>query len=123
MNILLDHCMDMRYLRLLRAWGHTVSALHEHTDVRALDSEVLTVAQGLKAVTITVDRDFLNIKQYPPEQFAGIVVVDDDQRTRNTITTMLKAALEAFESQGLAGKLLTVQASGYKLFPPDGGIS
>ena len=87
MSLLLDHNIPRKYTRLLQEWGYESSFLDEHTAADADDADVIALAQKLDAVLLTADLDFANILDYPPADYAGIIVLgglvdqadDDDE--------------------------------------------
>jgi predicted nuclease of predicted toxin-antitoxin system len=67
----------------------------------ASDAEVIALAQGLDAVLLTIDLDFANILNYPPEDYAGILVIRYQASEEAAIDTALRQALEDLYREGL----------------------
>ena len=68
------------YMRLRLGWD--VFFVIEHPDVRrAHDSEHYRLARQLRRTLITIDRDYLDDRLFPPAETAGVVVLwAPDQR-------------------------------------------
>jgi len=115
MSILLDHCVPHHYLRLLHDWGYEVHLLKEQADPRSPDPDVLRVASKLDAVLVTVDTDFQNILQYPPQNYQGIVVIQNEQRAQKAIAAVFKQALQELYRDKLRGVLVIIEAEGYRI--------
>ena len=74
MKVKLDHNLS-RHLRVtLEAFGHDVDTAFDEGLARATDREVLHEATAQDRILFTLDRDFLNLKKYPPKRHAGVVV-------------------------------------------------
>lgn len=113
--ILLDHCMPRRYQRLLSEWGYPVALLTEHLPADAPDSDVLQTAQQLDAVVLTVDLDFANIIDYPPKQYAGIVVLRYQARDQDALDQTLKTAFSDLYQDDMRGTLIVVSPRRYRV--------
>ncbi len=117
MSVLLDNCTPDDYRQLLVSWGYQASFLRQHIAPNAPDPDVLKTAVQLDAVLLSVDKDFLNIKSYPPQNFQGIIVIRDKHGARQSIAAQLKAALDTLYRDKLRGVLVVVDAEGYNVFP------
>jgi predicted nuclease of predicted toxin-antitoxin system len=115
MPVLLDHCVQRKFLRLLKSWGYEVSLLQEHLAPDAYDPDVLGIAQKLDAVLITEDMDFSNILDYPPNDFAGIIVIRYSAKEEIKTINSLKQALEDLYREDLRGVLVVVSSERYRV--------
>lgn len=106
MPILLDHCVQRRFLRLLKEWKYEVSLLYEHIPPDSDDADVIQIAQELDAVLLTEDFDFGNILDYPPQDYAGIVVLRYQAKDELRVINALKQALEDLYRDDLRGVLV-----------------
>ena len=79
--ILLDNCIPRRYLRLLGEWGYDAILMTEYLPHDAPDTHVIGLAVDIDAVLLTVDLDFSNILDYPPNDYQGIIVLRYHMRT------------------------------------------
>ena len=90
MRFLLDANLPRRAAEALRALGH------ECTDVRdirmgdAADSHIAAHVRENSLTLITRDFDFSDIRNYPPQLYAGIVVLDlPDNCTADFVVAVL----------------------------------
>jgi predicted nuclease of predicted toxin-antitoxin system len=120
MRFLIDANMPRSTAELLKRYGH------EATDVRdigmggAADSEIATYAQGNRLALVTRDFDFADVRNYPPAQYAGILVLELPE---DAVATFVLRVLESFVAnnelvQALPGRLAIVQPTRVRLRPP-----
>ena len=113
--ILLDNCVPRRYLRLLRGWGYDAALLSDHIPADAPDPDVIALAGQLDAVLLTVDLDFANILDYPPENYGGIAVMRYQIADENALDETLKSALADLYRDGLRAVLVIVSPGRYRV--------
>lgn len=75
LRFLADQCVPGEISAHLRSQGYEVILLREVLPPRALDPTVITKAQELKAMLLSLNGDFADIVAYPPADFHGIVAV------------------------------------------------
>lgn len=98
---------------------------HEAVDVRDIglgkspDSVIARYAQQEGLALITRDKDFGDVRNYPPANYAGIVVLDlQDDAVVAEILKVLAAFLSQTESlKQLPGRLAIVEAGRIRLRP------
>ena len=93
MNFLLDANMPRSTAALLRSLGHDVEDVRDVLPNGAEDSLVAAHAQKTSRVLVTRDFDFASIRNYPPQDYAGLVVLElpDD-----VVAAQINRALESF---------------------------
>ena len=115
MKIKLDENIGRRGVGLLRARGHDVMTVWDQ-NLRGVSDEVLfnvCVAEG--RALITLDRDFGQTLRFPPEESAGIVVLDLGNRaTVPAILERLTAFLEVTETTSVAAAYGLSNQAGYE---------
>ena len=112
MKFLLDANMPRSAASLLRGLGHQVEDVRDVLPDGADDATVASHARTGKSILITRDFDFADIRNYPPENYAGIIVLElpDD-----AITVQVNQALQSFVSKPellarLPGRLAIVES-------------
>jgi predicted nuclease of predicted toxin-antitoxin system len=70
-----DHCVSNAIMHALRAIGAEVLRLREHLPTDAPDEVVITTAQQLEAILVSLNGDFANIVTYPPSRYRGIIAL------------------------------------------------
>jgi predicted nuclease of predicted toxin-antitoxin system len=76
MKFLLDANMPRSAANELRELGHEVEDVRDVLPPGADDALVASLAKTRQQVLITRDFDFADIRNYPPANFAGIIVLD-----------------------------------------------
>jgi predicted nuclease of predicted toxin-antitoxin system len=111
MKFLLDANMPRSAASLLRGLAHEVEDVRDVLPNGADDATVAAHAQARKLILITRDFDFADIRNYPPNNYAGIIVLElpDD-----AIASQVNQALQSFVSKPellsrLTGRLAIVE--------------
>jgi predicted nuclease of predicted toxin-antitoxin system len=115
MSILLDHCVPQKCRGILQSWGYDVTLLKEHINPDADDVDVIAIAQKLDSVLLTVDMDFANILDYPPQNYQGIVVVRYQAIEEEVVITTLKQALLDLYRDDLRKALIVITGKHYRM--------
>ena len=86
----------------------------------AVDEEVLKTAVAEGRILVTMDRDFSNVLRYPPDQTAGIAVINPPGKVSRTfLRAMVEAFVEELQKKTIRGKLWTVEPSRIREHEPD----
>jgi Domain of unknown function (DUF5615) len=72
----LDENIGRRGLELLRAGGHDVMTVRDQRLHGVSDDVLFDVCVAERRALVTLDRDFGQILRFPPEESAGIVMLD-----------------------------------------------
>ena len=70
-----DHCIPNSVMLELQMAGHEVLRLKDHIPIESPDHTVLATAQELNSILLSLDGDFTNILNYPPDKYKGIVAL------------------------------------------------
>ena len=103
MKFLLDANMPRSAAGLLRGLGHEVEDVRDVLPNGIDDATVAAHAKVGKLVLITRDFDFADIRNYPPAEYAGMIVLElpDD-----AVAAQVNRALESFvRNAGLLARL------------------
>jgi len=94
------------YMREQLRWD--VLSVMDHPDLRrARDTEHYRLARQLRRTLITLDRDYLDDRKFPPAQGSGVLVITaPDQRGLAKLLARLDAYLFAAEPLPLDGRKL-----------------
>lgn len=96
MRFLLDANLPRSAVTLLRELGHEVEEVREVLPGGADDAAVAARARAGRMVLVTRDFDFADIRNYPPQEYAGIIVLElpDD-----VVAAQVTRVLQTFISQ------------------------
>jgi len=82
----------------------------------ASDSEIIFWAKKNKAVLFTRDLDFANILNFPPQKYAGIVVLRIPSfYSAKNIKALLKSFMVSIDSKQLKRSVIIVEVGRYRI--------
>ena len=93
----------------LRDAGFDVETVWDEALSGAADEIVATRVQLESRVLVTLDLDFANIQSYPPDYYAGIVVLRSRTQDKATVVTYVRKLLAVLEHRNPSGELWIVQ--------------
>jgi predicted nuclease of predicted toxin-antitoxin system len=94
LRFLADHCVSNSTVQTLREANHEVLRLRDVLPVESADAIVITKAQEIDAILLSLNGDFADIVNYPPKNYKGIVSVQ--RRNHSEIVPKLIARLTAY---------------------------
>ena len=116
----LDENLGARGQNLLKRAGFDVATVQEQNLAGAPDLHLIQVCQQEKRCLITLDLDFSNPIQFPPQDYAGVVVL---RCTSQKVHQQILEALEVFSRaasirNSLATKLWIVSPQQIREYAP-----
>jgi hypothetical protein len=110
MKIKLDENIGRRGVKVLQAAGHDVVTVRDQHLQGAHDQSLFKVCANEGRVPITLDHDFGQVLRFPPEQTAGLVILEPGlPLTLRSLLDRLRDFLTFAESQSPAGALWIVE--------------
>ncbi len=70
-----DQCISNYIIQALRDAGYEVFRLKDHIPPESADSVVISKAQELDSLLISLNGDFADIVTYPPAHYKGIIAL------------------------------------------------
>ena len=92
-----DHCIPESAVHILQSAGHEVLRLKEYLPTDSNDVYVISKAQELHAILLSLNGDFADIVNYPPDKYGGIVTLRIDNHPE--ILPQLLVTLTAYLSK------------------------
>jgi len=108
-----DHCISRSIIQSLKEEGYDVFLLKDHIPVDSPDEVVISKAQELDSVLISLNGDFSDIVRYPPAKYKGIISlqVRNHPEVIPSLLTVLKRYLSKHpDMEYYSGKLFLVEA-------------
>jgi len=107
-----DHCISNFIVQMLRDAGYEVFRLRDYLPTDSSDSAVISKAQELNSILVSLNGDFADIVLYPPTNYKGIIALQ--VRNHPEIIPQLMEVLENYLSGhtnmvNYKGKLLLVE--------------
>ena len=119
MRFLVDANMPRSTLSLLAGLGHTGEHARDIGLGHAPDAEIAARARNTGAAFVTRDVDFADIRNYPPHEFQGLIVLRmPDDTVAQTIVNLLERFLKQTElAARLPGHLVILEPDRVRFRP------
>src|SRR5712692_12063404 len=113
MHFLIDASMPRSTAPLVRLQGHQATDVRDIGLGGALDWDIAAYAQAGQLAILSRDFDFADIRNYPPDQYAGIVVIDlPSTATAPTILNLVDDFLQQTQTLNDLPARLAIVAAG-----------
>ena len=90
---------------LLRSAGHDALTIWDQ-DLRGRpDTDIAAICRAESRALVTLDLDFADIRRYPPEQYAGILVLRVGNQSKTHVLSVIQSLLPLLTTQPLQGRL------------------
>ncbi|SRR6266478_1889882 len=119
MRFLIDANLPRSIVALVASLGHEVEFARDIGLAAAVDSEIAARAQATRAALVTRDLDFGDVRRYPPDQYAGIVVlrVADNAVAKEIVRIAERFLREPTFVANLSGRLAIVEPDRVRFRP------
>ena len=111
MRFKLDENLPVELVDLFRAAGHDAVTTLDQNFEWAWDSELASVCRREGRAIVTLDTDFAGIRTYPPDAYAGLVVLRPSSQSREIILMLGARLIKVPSGSVLAGQLWIVEDS------------
>ena len=109
MRAKLDENLPVEASELLRSAGWDCDTVRDEGLGGAEDPRVGAVCRAEARVLFTLDLDFADIRAYPPNEYAGIVVLRPAEPSRRMVLQMLARVLPVLAAQWADRQLWIVE--------------
>jgi hypothetical protein len=99
----------------LRADGHDVQTIWDESMRGAADGDVAGVCKAESRALVTFDKGFADIRMYPPESYAGLIVLRLDRQSRARLLAAWNEVAALLEVEPLEGRLWIVDEDGVRI--------
>jgi predicted nuclease of predicted toxin-antitoxin system len=112
MRFLLDANLPRSSAALLQELGHEALDVRDVLPGGIDDAAIAAHAQAQQLILVTRDFDFADIRNYPPEEYSGVVVLElsDDATAKQINRTLKSFAGNAQWPARLPGRLAIVES-------------
>jgi len=107
-RVKLDENLPAELLDDLRAAGHDPDGLAEEGLTGAPDDVILERVRREERVLLTMDKGIEDVRAYPPERYAGIVLFRPSSAGRGATLAFVRRHLPLLVEHDLAGRLLVI---------------
>jgi predicted nuclease of predicted toxin-antitoxin system len=117
----LDENLSPALKSTLVAAGHDVATVADQSLGGASDSCIAAACKSESRCLITADEDFAQILAYPPEQYAGIVVLWHPRPTLQRLEELVRQVVVALEKETPTGRVWIVEPGRIRIHEHAGG--
>lgn len=114
MKLKLDENLPAELLDHLRAAGHDVMSVAEQGLAGSDDDALLEHVRREDRAILTMDKGIANVRAYPPEHNAGIVLFRPSSAGRGAVFAFVARHLPQVLERDLSGRLLVVTERGIR---------
>jgi len=100
--------LPVEIVALLCDHGHDAISVVDQQLAGATDNIIAKVCQSEQRVFMTLDLDFADIRDYPPEEYSGIIVIRPKLQTISAIIRLAEQVVRLLESSSPVGQLWVV---------------
>lgn len=93
MQFKIDENLPIDVAELLRQVGYDALTIWDQDLVGSRDQTIAEICQQERRCLITLDKDFADIRTYPPEHFAGIMILRVKQQDKLIMLELMKKLL------------------------------
>lgn len=115
MNLFADECVFGPTIKLLGNKGHDIVTVHDFALNGHEDTEILATATAQRRVLLTIDLDFGNIRHYPPEYHAGVIILRVRHSTVEQVHTILVQFLQTTPQTTIENTLIVIDHNKVRL--------
>ena len=108
MRFKIDENLPPESSAILRNDGHDALTVWDQGLQGQPDTQIVSVCQEERRTLITLDLDFADIRAYPPDQFAGLIVMRLNSQNRTAVLRALRRLLPVLGKERIEGRLWIV---------------
>ena len=111
MRFKVDENLPIEVAEALRQAGHDAATVLEQRYDGSADTQLATLCQRESRVLVTLDMDFADIRNYPPAEFPGLIVLRLRQQDKPYVLDVLTRLVQVIRREPLEGHLWIVGES------------
>ena len=115
MKFLIDENLPVELAERLRSAGYVAATIAEQDMVGEADTRVAEVCQREDRALVTLDLDFADIRAYPPEQYAGLIVLRLARHDKRHVVEVFDRVVSLLEREPLAKHLWVVDEQSVRI--------
>lgn len=115
MRLKVDENLPGAVAQALRDRGYEASTVHEESLSGGRDSVLADVCQREGKVRVTLDRDFADVRNYPPSRYAGLILLRPRSQGKQALLKLVTKLMPLLAREPLVGKLWIVSEGGVRI--------
>ncbi len=109
MRFKVDENLPIEVAEALRQAGHDAATVLEERYGGSADARLATLCQREGRVLVTLDMDFADIRNYPPAEFPGLIVLRLRQQDKPYVLDVFMRLMEVLEQEPVERQLWIVE--------------
>lgn len=115
MRFKLDENLPIELKLTLQSSGYDAETVADEQLSGSVDPKIASVCQHELRTLMTLDLDFADIRQYPPIDYSGIIVLRPHSQSRRSVLSLAASLLPALSVESPIGALWVVDESGIRI--------
>ena len=115
MRFKLDENLPPESSTILQTHGHEALTVWDQKLQGVSDAHLAAVCREERRALITLDLDFADIRAYPPDQFAGLIVMRLNSQSRTHVLRILQELLPLLDKEQIEGRLWIVDEAAVRI--------
>ena len=108
MRFKVDQNLPVEIAVALRDAGHDAHTVYEEALAGTPDPELGAIIQRERRGLVTLDLGFSDIRNYPPRDYQGIIVLRPSSQDKATVVQLFRSAIALLDQESLVGQLWIV---------------
>ena len=117
MRFKIDENLPAEYADILREAGHDAQTVWDEDLQGKADPVIGDVCQEEDRILVTLDRDFSDIRAYPPSEYPGIIAISVGRQSKTQLVRVLRRTIPLFDSQPIRNRLWIVDEHRVRIRP------
>lgn len=109
MKFKIDENLPSEYVAVLEQAKHEADTVRDEELGGKIDEIVAEFCQTEDRVLITLDRDFSDIRVYPPERYPGIIAISVTRQSKRRLLEVLRRIVALLDSEPVRNRLWVVE--------------
>ncbi len=121
MRFKIDENLHPEVAALLRQHGHDATTVYDQRLRGHSAAEIAHICQHEARALVTMALDFADIRAYPPQDYAGIIVLRLTDQSRPAVLQVFRQILDLLDREPLTEHLWIVAEHQIRIRSPRGG--
>ncbi len=109
MKFKIDENLPVEFAELLQNAGYDAMTVHQQNLKGEKDPILLDICQQENRILVTLDLDFSDIRNYPPEKFLGIIVLRANRQDKPYLMSIFQQAIPLLNQEPIIHRLWIVE--------------
>jgi predicted nuclease of predicted toxin-antitoxin system len=109
MRFKVDENLPIEVAKILRVAGHDAATVLEQHLGGSDDAQLAALCQLESRILVTLDMDFSDIRNYPPADYPGLVVLRLRQQDKPYVLDLFMRLIQVLHQEPIEGRLWIVE--------------